>query len=143
MEEVKADLIAECYIGFPKLLSEELMAFDIKDSLVFNTLMPQNPNASIMGKKSGSEKEFTNLNSKPFMGQDQEMEASLQNIPKSLMLAKRTKTFKEKLWYCGKCVGEISGVLTFYNLPILYQMKVGVLTKKGILFASRPILLDG
>jgi hypothetical protein len=40
MEEVKADLIAECYIGFPKLLSEELMAFDIKDSLVFNTLMP-------------------------------------------------------------------------------------------------------
>jgi len=40
MEEVKADLIAECYIGFPKLLSEELMAFDIKDSLVFNALMP-------------------------------------------------------------------------------------------------------
>ena len=39
-------------------------------------------------------------------------------------------------------MGEISGRLTFYNLPILYQMKVGVLTKNGILFASRPILLD-
>lgn len=141
MEEVKADLIAECYIGFPKLLSEELMAFDIKDSLVFNTLMPQDPTASVMGKKSGGEQEFTNLHG--LKGLDREMDASLQNIPKSLMLAKRTKTFKEKLWYCGKCVGEISGVLTFYNLPILYQMKVGVLTKKGILFASRPILLDG
>ena len=58
-------------------------------------------------------------------------------------MAKRTKSFEEKLWYCGKCVGQISGKLTFYNLPILYQMKVGVLTKKGILFASRPILLDG
>ena len=70
MEEVKADLIAECYISFPKLLSEELMAFDIKDSLVFNTLMPQNPNASIKGKNSGGEKEFTNLNEKPFMGRE-------------------------------------------------------------------------
>ena len=46
-EEARADLIAECYIGFPKLLSEELMAFDIKDSLVFDTLMAANPTASL------------------------------------------------------------------------------------------------
>ena len=39
-------------------------------------------------------------------------------------------------------MGEISGTLTFYNLPILYQMKVGVLSKKGISFTSKPILLD-
>lgn len=32
--------------------------------------------------------------------------------------------------------------MTFYNLPILYQMKVGVLTKTGIQFSSKPILLD-
>jgi len=44
LEEIKADLIAECYIGFPKLLSEELMAFDIKDSLVFDTIKAANPN---------------------------------------------------------------------------------------------------
>ena len=52
------------------------------------------------------------------------------------------KNFSEKLWYCGQNVGEISGRLTFYNLPILYQMKVGVLSKKGISFTSKPILLD-
>ena len=70
------------------------------------------------------------------------MEASLQNIPKSLMLAKRTKTFKEKLWYCGRCVGEVTGRISFINLPILYQMKVGVLSKTGISFTSKPILID-
>jgi hypothetical protein len=60
-EDIKADLIAECYIGFPKLLSEELMAFDIKDSLVFDTLMAANPTASLTAKKPNSSLEFTNL----------------------------------------------------------------------------------
>ena len=39
-------------------------------------------------------------------------------------------------------MGEIRGSITFYNLPILYQMKVGVLTKNGIYFSSRPFLLE-
>jgi len=33
-----ADLIAECYIGFAKLLNDEMRAFDIKDSALFDTL---------------------------------------------------------------------------------------------------------
>lgn len=32
------ELIAECYIGFAKLLDEEMRAFDIKDSALFDTL---------------------------------------------------------------------------------------------------------
>ena len=33
--------------------------------------------------------------------------------------------------------------MTFTNLPILYQMKVGVLTRNGILLGSRPFLREG
>jgi hypothetical protein len=54
----------------------------------------------------------------------------------------KKKVFNEKIWFCGKQVGEINGQVTFYNLPILYQMKVGVLTKSGIFFSSRPFLLE-
>lgn len=38
VEEIRADLMAECYIGFQKLLNEELKAFDMKDSHFFETL---------------------------------------------------------------------------------------------------------
>jgi hypothetical protein len=37
-DEFRADLIAECYIGFPKLLNDELKAFDIKDSIFLDTM---------------------------------------------------------------------------------------------------------
>ena len=60
----------------------------------------------------------------------------------NLMATRKTKTFSEKLWWYGNKVGEISGRLTFYNVPILYQMKVGVLTKQGIILSSKPILED-
>ncbi len=33
-----AELIGECYIGFSKLLNDEMRAFDIKDSALFDTL---------------------------------------------------------------------------------------------------------
>jgi hypothetical protein len=56
--------------------------------------------------------------------------------------ATKKKKFSEKLWFCGHSVGEIEGVITFINLPVLYQMKVGVLSKKGIHFSSRPILME-
>lgn len=52
----------------------------------------------------------------------------------------KKKVFTEKLWFCGRKVGEINGSMSFFNLPILYQMKVGVLTKHGIFFSSRPFL---
>jgi hypothetical protein len=32
------ELIAECYIGFTKLLNDEMKAFDIKDQMIFDTL---------------------------------------------------------------------------------------------------------
>jgi len=38
VEDLKAEVIAECYIGFQKLLNEELKAFDLKDSMFFDTL---------------------------------------------------------------------------------------------------------
>jgi hypothetical protein len=60
----------------------------------------------------------------------------------NLIASSKTKSFSEKLWFCGIHVGEISGRLTFFNVPILYQMKVGVLTKKGIILTSKPILED-
>lgn len=44
------DLIAECYIGFTKLLNDEMRAFDMKDSMIFDTLkvasLTKNGNAS-------------------------------------------------------------------------------------------------
>lgn len=60
----------------------------------------------------------------------------------NLIATRKSKTFTEKLWFCGQPVGEISGRLTFYNVPVLYQMKVGVLTKQGIILSSKPILDD-
>ena len=58
------------------------------------------------------------------------------------MTTSTKKLFTERLWFCGKVVGEITGVISFFNLPILYQMKVGVLTKNGIFFSSRPFLQE-
>ena len=60
----------------------------------------------------------------------------------NLIATRKSKTFSEKLWWYGNSVGEITGRLTFYNVPILYQMKVGVLTKQGIILSSKPILED-
>jgi hypothetical protein len=52
-----AELISECYIGFAKLLNEEMKAFDIKDSALFDTLKiasfnNRNPSGSINAKTS-------------------------------------------------------------------------------------------
>jgi len=30
--------MSECYIGFAKLLNEEMRAFDLKDSMIFDTM---------------------------------------------------------------------------------------------------------
>jgi len=48
---LNAELIAECYIGFAKLLNDEMKAFDLKDSALFDTLKiasftKNNPSAS-------------------------------------------------------------------------------------------------
>jgi hypothetical protein len=47
-----AELIAECYIGFAKLLDEEMRAFDIKDSALFDTL--RMAGGSFKGNGSGT-----------------------------------------------------------------------------------------
>ena len=59
-EDISVELIAECYIGFTKLLNDEMKAFDMKDSMIFDTLKvgsfnnKGNPNSSgtINGKLS-------------------------------------------------------------------------------------------
>lgn len=50
--------MAECYIGFAKLLNDEMKAFDMKDSAIFDTLRVAsftkgNPNSSGSKKMSG------------------------------------------------------------------------------------------
>lgn len=132
-----ADLIGECYIGFSKLLNDEMKAFDIKDSALFDTLKVasfnnKNGTGSINGKTSQEE-----ITKHAIRKQSSEI---LLKAAMSSNLKK--KQFSEKLWFCGNSIGEISGNLTFFNLPILYQMKVGVLTKSGIQFSSKPILLE-
>lgn len=123
-----ADLIAECYIGFAKLLNDEMRAFDLKDSALFDTLKV----ASLKtGSASGGAKTSEERTAK---------EAGV--VRSALSSTHKQKQFAERLWFCGQSIGEISGSLTFYNLPILYQMKVGVLTKSGIQFSSKPILLE-
>lgn len=63
-----AELIAECYIGFAKLLNEEMRAFDLKDNALFDTMKVAslnksgnyNGNSSINGKASGQSIEKDN-----------------------------------------------------------------------------------
>ena len=59
VDEIRADLMAECYIGFQKLLNDELKAFDLKDSIFFDTLKNNNAGFTAGGsgritKKTGS-----------------------------------------------------------------------------------------
>lgn len=39
---VTEELKAECYIGFSKLLNEELKTFDLKDAVIFDLRSPSN-----------------------------------------------------------------------------------------------------
>ncbi|CDW81936.1 duf1765 domain containing protein [Stylonychia lemnae] len=132
-ENQSSELMSECYIGFAKLLNEEMRAFDLKDSMIFDTMRIN----SLGGKNNGS----GTINGRILSNADLQRKSS-QDVIKSAFASSKKKQFSEKLWFCGQCIGEISGTLTFFNLPILYQMKVGVLTKSGIQFSSKPILLE-
>lgn len=48
--------------------------------------------------------------------------------------------FHEKLWFEGKCIGHIEGVIVFQNNPIVRQMLAGVNTDDGFMRISPPIL---
>lgn len=48
--------------------------------------------------------------------------------------------FHEKLWFEGKCIGHIEGVIVFQNNPMVRQMMAGVNTDDGFLRISPPIL---
>lgn len=129
------ELKAECYIGFLKLLNDELKAFDSKDSYIHD--MKLNQGRSTL-TNALSVKLVRELSEKlPSMGN---LNATDPNTPTITLSSK--KPFSERLWFCGQPVGYISGFLTFYNLPILYQMKVGVLTRNGIYFSSRPFVSE-
>lgn len=138
-----ADLIAECYIGFQKLLNDELKAFDLKDSMFFDTIK----GCGVSGKKTGSgshELPAATIHEQKLavLHKATTAEMASEGGFNHVISTRRMKSFSEHLWFCGQCVGEVSGRLTFYNLPILYQMKVGVLSKRGISFTSKPILRD-
>ncbi len=109
------------------MLKEEMRTFDMKDSVVFELRI----NSLNKRKNPSMEIDPTSTISR--------QKAAIKD--KSLALQKK-KLFTESLWYCGKKVGEINGQMSFYNIPILYQMRVGVLTKHGIFFTSRPFLQE-
>lgn len=48
--------------------------------------------------------------------------------------------FHEKLWYEGKCIGHIEGVIAFQNNPMIRQMVAGVNTDSGFMRISPPVL---
>ncbi|KAF8823047.1 hypothetical protein IE077_000056 [Cardiosporidium cionae] len=48
--------------------------------------------------------------------------------------------FQEKIWYDGKCMGHIEGIMVFQNNPIVRQMYAGVHTESGFMRISPPIL---
>lgn len=48
--------------------------------------------------------------------------------------------FHEKLWFEGKCIGHIEGVIVFQNNPMVRQMVAGVHTDEGFMRISSPIL---
>ena len=82
-----------------------MKAFDIKDSVIFDTMKVNSINlsknqVSIDPKAYGAEK----------------LESQFKNI----IATSKKKQFTEKLWFCGQLIGEVSGNLTFFNLPILY-----------------------
>lgn len=116
-------MTAECYIGFSKLLKEEMKAFEMKDSVIFEMRVDS------LNKRKNPSGQYDNV-----------ANIATQKKTHEKISMHKKKVFTEKLWFCGKKVGEINGQISFYNLPILYQMRVGVMTKNGIFFTSRPIL---
>ena len=91
-------MIAECYIGFSKLLNEELKAFDLKDSVFFDTLK--------VG--SLSQRALSSLNAKTTL-EIKEQQALLANnkavseinFARTVIGTKKQKKFTERLWICG------------------------------------------
>ena len=110
------ELKAECYIGFSKFLKQEMKTFDMKDSMVFemrvNSMQKKKHTPGLTRKNSNSDKNLSEYN------QNMTSKAAIWK-EKSISMQKK-KVFTEKLWFCGKSVGEINGSITFFNLPILY-----------------------
>lgn len=129
-------MVAECYIGLSKLLNDEMKAFDIKDSLFLDTLKATGATGGNARERLGSGNIDIGAITQNKTPNEYEM------MQGALLATRKCKAFQEKLWYCGRCVGEVTGRISFINLPILYQMKVGVLSKTGISFTSKPILID-
>lgn len=135
------ELKAECYIGFQKLLNEELRAFDLKDAVIFDLKL--NPSGSGGTYNNHIQNSKTPIATLKDLSDRPDLNLAKHISSQKKLTTSKKKAFEEKLWFCGKHVGDISGIISFYNLPVLYQMRVGVLTKTGILFTSKPFLSDG
>ena len=113
-EDQHCGVVAECYIGLSKLLNDEMKAFDIKDSLFLDTLKAQGAAGGNARERLGSGNIYDRLPSTPSKTpNDQEI------MQGALLATRKCKAFQEKLWYCGRCVGEVTGRISFINLPIL------------------------
>jgi len=96
---VNEDLRGECYIGFAKVLKEELQTFEMKDSAVFEQKIHR-----LSSRKNNASQQLDVLQ----MESTQSTSKKYEVMQKSLKTSKQKK-FSESLWFCGKKVGEMSG----------------------------------
>lgn len=109
-------LLGECHIGFATILKNILEFINKKN---MNALDGVSSTISVMtGKKINAEIDFKHLQ---------------QNSWDIKM---------HKLWYFGRKVGEIDIKIEAKNLPFVRQMTIGVLTGRGVTFASTPWPVD-
>ena len=119
-------MIAECHIGFEKLLSNIVSFCANKDEQMIDQAMDSHC------KVESDQNDTQKLRRSSTFHRKQ-----LKTIQQFIQVRDITE---QKLWYHGKAVGTISGQLKFVNLPFLQQMKIGVLTNQGITFTTKPVL---
>mmetsp|Transcript_33742 Transcript_33742/g.32784 ORF Transcript_33742/g.32784 Transcript_33742/m.32784 type:complete len:176 (+) Transcript_33742:981-1508(+) len=119
-EEEFEETNGECLIAFSRLFQNELRLIDRKDSNILNSQYSQSFNK---GSSLKTDQAYMRLHSPP---------------------VKRTekRSFDEQLWIMGKVVGEIKGVFSIQNMPILQQLIIGRLCEHGILISAAPILIE-
>ena len=93
-------LKGECYIGFPKLLKSEMAFLDKKDSFILGQFGSFEKDRAIRDMDFSEQKKLSNSE-----------ESTKREDP-------RYKEFQERIWYCGKHVGEVRGRLMLTGVPV-------------------------
>ena len=66
----------------------------------------------------------------------------IEVIKQQIRDGERKINFTEKLWFCGKLVGEVTGTIKLINFPFICQLKLGIMTNQGIQFRKKPRMLN-